>query len=407
MLEEPCIEAERAIEEQVRTAEEGRRALGLDVEDPRTADALCKQFGTDLDLIYEVAIRSSYFKGTSVHALKDAAASIKSVVEDLSARSASDDVRKLQLENARLRSEMQELRLQMEELRHQRRNRAPATPSANGEDPPEEWKASMRGTMGRMLDARLAGLEEQLLPAKSLRPPLAADRIREDGQAVPASAAKKKKLAPKTEPASGPASKKMTPRTEPAPKEGPDGGEWTTVVKKTKKKKAKSYAAAAAAAPVPSKPQSLAQPKPKKARKPRLASPRSPAVLGTLDKYAEGKVVTYCHLLKRAADTIDLANLGIVGGLKLRRAATGARLLELPKGQTPEAAGRLAEAMQETLGSTARVVQPMKLASLQISGLDDSVTEAVAAAVAKVGLCDNGSIKVGAMEMDLADWDSP
>ncbi|CAH2107674.1 unnamed protein product [Euphydryas editha] len=93
---------------------------------------------------------------------------------------------------------------------------------------------------------------------------------------------------------------------------------------------------------------------------------------------------------------VDLKEIGIDGGLKIRRATTGARLLELPKGQTPEMAGRLAKTMQAVLGSIARVFQPMKHASLRVSRLDDSVScEMVATAAAKVSQCVAGSIKAG------------
>ncbi|CAH2092502.1 unnamed protein product [Euphydryas editha] len=395
--EEACTESERTIELQARAAEESRRALGLDVGDPRPADALCKQAATDVDLICQVATRSSHLKGTFQRVLKDAAASISQVVEALRERSASDEVRKLQLEISRLRSEMQELKLQNEELRYQRRERTPAI-SSPIVDLVEEMRASMSGTVQRIIDARFAGLEERLLPAKSHRPPLAADKNREEAQTVPVSGPKKKrKPTPTTAPASGPAPKKVTPNTA-ATEEGLDGGEWTTVVKKgKKKKKAKTYAAAAAAAPTPQR-KPKQQTRPKKARKPRLAIPRAPAVLITLEEYSVSKGITYCHLLERAAETVNLADLGIDGGLNIRRAATGARLLELPKGQTPEVAKRLAEELQTAFGSLARVVQPMKLASLRVSGLDDSVTsEAVATAVAKVGKCDAGDVKVGAI----------
>ncbi|CAH2100845.1 unnamed protein product [Euphydryas editha] len=100
----------------------------------------------------------------------------------------------------------------------------------------EEVRASMIGTLGRMLDAKLAGIEERLLPAKTLRPPLAADRRKEaaDSRKEAAQKPKKKK-------------KSSAPKEKaPASNDESDGGEWVTVVRKTKKK---SYAAAAASAP--------------------------------------------------------------------------------------------------------------------------------------------------------------
>lgn len=48
----------------------------------------------------------------------------------------------------------------------------------------------------------------------------------------------------------------------------------------------------------------------------------------------------------------------------MRRVATDPRLLELAKVQTPDMAKCLAEELQRVLGSTVRVSQPIKHASL-------------------------------------------
>ncbi|CAH2085123.1 unnamed protein product [Euphydryas editha] len=355
--EEPGSEAERAMTEQMRAAEEGRRALGLDTGDPRTADVLARQAATDVDIICTVAARSSNLKGTFQRALQDAAASIKAIVAAFKDRTATDEVRKLQVENARLRSEMDELRQHVAELRHERGTSSPILPIQTGRvEKLDEMRASITASVGRMFDARFAALEDRLLPERPLRPPLAADKKRQR---------RRRRRALRLRLLALPAlrrgrRKRLETRRQHPPQQQPP-----------------------------------ARRKPKKRK---LAAPRSPAVLITLDEYAVSKGVTYCHLLERAAEQIDLESLGIKDGLTIRRAATGARLLELPKGQTPEAAKRLAEELQTVCGSLARVVQPMKLASLRVSGLDDSVTsEAVAVAVAKLGKCDAGDIKVGAI----------
>ncbi|CAH2101364.1 unnamed protein product [Euphydryas editha] len=91
--EEPCPDAEKAVEEQARAAKESRRALGLDVGDPRSANALTQQVATNIDLIVKVATRSSHLQGTFVRLLKDAAASIKAATKALRERSASGEVK--------------------------------------------------------------------------------------------------------------------------------------------------------------------------------------------------------------------------------------------------------------------------------------------------------------------------
>ncbi|CAH2109088.1 unnamed protein product [Euphydryas editha] len=279
----------------------------------------------------------------------------------------AEEVRRLQAENSRLRRDLEDLRRQVVELREQNSsNAAPTCLPRREEGLAEEVSASVIRSVGRMIDARFAGFEDRLLPAKTLRPPLAADRRKEKTmQKAPSSSAKPAPVRRRRPHASE--------ELAPAVKAG--DGEWTTVAKRKRKKAPKSYAAAAAtaatSAPKGPQPQPPAKKK-KKAKKPKLAAPA----------------------LRQCSSRLT----SIVGGLKLRRAATGARLLELPKGQTPEVAGRLAEAMQEALGSLAKVVQPMKLAGVRISGLDDSVScEMVAAAVAKVGRCDAGAIKTGAI----------
>ncbi|CAH2109007.1 unnamed protein product [Euphydryas editha] len=348
---EPCTE--EAVEVQMRAAEESRRALGLDVGDSCSADALTNQVATDLDIICKVATTSSHLKGTFVRALREAAASIKAITEALKERSDSEEVKKLQAENKQLRTEMEELKEQMTQLLHQRQESASLSPSQKGGDRNliEEMKASLIGTVGQLIDAKLAKIEERLPPAKTLRPPLAADRRKEAAQKTA-----KRPLAQKSRaPASGdesdgaPASNKTQPQPQPQPKRS----------------------------------------QPKKAK---LATPRTPAVLPE----AVSKGVTYCQVLQSAAEKVNLADVGIVGGLKMRIAATGARLLELPKGQAPEVVERFTRELRTALDDVASVVQPTKYASIRITGLDDSVTsQMVAAAVVKAGQIDAGAVKAG------------
>ncbi|CAH2100844.1 unnamed protein product [Euphydryas editha] len=225
----------------------------------------------------------------------------------------------------------------------------------------EEVRASMIGTLGRMLDAKLAGIEERLLPAKTLRPPLAADRRKEaaDSRKEAAQKPKKKK-------------KSSAPKEKaPASNDESDGGEWVTVVRKTKKKSGRS----------PSWP-----------------------VLVTLRPEAASKGVTYCQVLQSAAEKVNLADVGIEGGLKMRIAATGARLLELPKGQAPEVVDLFTRELRTALDDVARVVQPTKYASIRITGLDDSVTpQMVVEAVAKAGQTVADNVKAGDVRSDRGD----
>ncbi|CAH2083813.1 unnamed protein product [Euphydryas editha] len=388
---EDLLVAEEEIAEQARAAEQSRKALGLDLGDSRTADALNKQALQDVDLILKVADRSRNLKRTFVHVIKEAAGSIKAVVEALHTRTAAEEVAKLQAENSRLEKQIAALRSELSELKEMTRSSAqtssPAQPPRTDADVLEEFKASLLSSVDCMMNARLAGIEERLLPAKTLRPPLAADKKRKVAQkaSAPTPAPRTFRAQDKTPQPS--ASSTAAKTTLACPN---DGGDWVTVVRK--KKKAKSYADAAAA-PAPKKPQPQ---RTKKSRKPKLIAPRTPAVLITLQSEAESKGVTYCQVMQRASEKVSLVDLGFKDGVKIRRAATGARLLELPKGQDPAAVDRLTQELRKALDGVANVVQPTKYVSIRVTGLDDSVTkEMAAAAIAKAGNCQADLVKAG------------
>ncbi|XP_050358311.1 uncharacterized protein LOC126778732 [Nymphalis io] len=132
------------------------------------------------------------------------------------------------------------------------------------------------------------------------------------------------------------------------------------------------------------------------APKPKLATPRTAAVV-TLQPEAQVKGVTYAHVLERAEQGVKLQDLGICGGLKVRRSATGARVLELPRAQSDQAE-KLAEKLRTVLDGVANVVRHTMKVDLRVTGLDDSVTrEKLIAAVAREGSCPVEAIKCGEM----------
>ncbi|CAH2098003.1 unnamed protein product [Euphydryas editha] len=365
------------------------------------AEELRAEAGRSVAAIIEVAKKSSNMKGNLIKRIKDSAVELQDIVEVLASRTVADETRRLRADNGLLRREVERLKAEVKAHRREFEEMRGSMASANAassfnNNVVEEMQAAVVASVGVMLDERMAKIEERLLPAKINRPPLAADK-RRDAEAEPSaptrsSRRKQSKMAqPKKDASMIPAPSTAVTAETTGVREA-DGGEWVTVAKK--KKKAKTYAAAAAAAaPAPKKPQ---QQRTKEKKKPKLAGPRSPAVLVTLQPEAEGKGVTYCQVLQRAAEKVNLTEMGIKGGLTVRRAATGARLLQLPKGQTPEVAERLAQEMRTALDGVANVVQPTKLVSIRLSGLDDSVTkEMVAAAVARTGRCDVDAVKTG------------
>ncbi|CAH2090577.1 unnamed protein product [Euphydryas editha] len=101
---------------------------------------------------------------------------------------------------------------------------------------------------------------------------------------------------------------------------------------------------------------------------------------------------------------VNVANLGIKDGLKMRVAATGVRLLELSNGLTLEAAESLTQELRTALDGVTGVIQPTKFVSIRIARLDNSVTpKMVVAAVAKTRRCDVGFVKAGEVSVGPED----
>ncbi|CAH2048627.1 unnamed protein product, partial [Iphiclides podalirius] len=122
--------------------------------------------------------------------------------------------------------------------------------------------------------------------------------------------------------------------------------------------------------------------------------PTTAAVVITLQHDAVEKGVTYSDVLTKARQRLDLTALNIPAGLKIRQAATGARVLELPAGVTSEAADSFAAKLREVLAGEARIARPVKCADLRLTGLDDSVTrDQVLAAIVAAAACPLDHVK--------------
>lgn len=378
-----------------------------------SAEELRTYAGRSTASILEVATKSSHLKGTYLRKLKDAAAALTDVVNLLATRTESNEVHRLREENRRLGEVVEKLR---EELNAHRKDiqglrvtlaanrEIPQTNSspAINEDMIETLKISIISSMKTMIDARFAGIEERLLPARNMRPPLAADAINSscarslraalpppDLEAV--ASEDKTKRRPRRKNAAGRA--QVLPVEETAPQAmscietsastsnsvqasnaepgDKEGGSWITVVKRGKKNTKTS---------APKKPP---PPKPKVAK-----PPRTKAIIITLTPEAIIKGVSYAQDLERAQQGVDLAQLGISQGLSIRQSISGARLLELSAVHTSEQADKLAERLRVVLEGVAVVTRPYKHCTLKLVGLDDSVTkEKIANAVVSAGGC--------------------
>ncbi|XP_049869342.1 uncharacterized protein LOC126369092 [Pectinophora gossypiella] len=480
--EELLLEAEMAVAESAKKVF-GLRSSGTLPEtvtmvagaDPaptpgtETVAALYQKAKDAAGVIENVASKSGRLKGTFVRALRDSTRLIMEVLDVLRSTSVSEETRNLQAENSRLqkaiddqRKEMETLRLEMRQVRESlgasqsMRPPAPApappmetslvsesplpepAPRAAGAKPAKKTdpplRKSSRATsdtdgdlaaqiisqVGFMIDAKLAGLEDRLLPPKTLRPPLAADRknaqtyaaaartpaasartpaaVTKKATATAAGTTRATPLAASQGPAaaaSGPTSappkkkKKRGPRGRKKGKKGGNGGQveaqplpsgsagdgWTTVGKGRKKK----------AAPTQQRP-----------KVPKMRTPRTAAVVLHLQPAAMEGGTTYADVLRTAKAKVNLQSLGITN-LRIRKAVTGARVLELAGATSAEKADTLAEKLRESMsGDVVKVSRPIKRADMRIVGLDDSVSvQEVVEAVATAGGCATDAVRTG------------
>lgn len=406
------LDAEREIAQKSKDAESSRlqtrsllpsQILLCEDEDQEQCTASLKEIAKkDLSIVLEVAAKSGNMKGTFQKAIKGAAASLSNIVDCLAERSLSEETRQLHKENERLRREVEELRKEMRQLRDdclERQRAVSPAPAASNQD---ELVQSIVLQVGGMMNARFEAIEERLLPAKPIRPPLGqkstAPASRSFPGPRPAAASSAKAQAPKkqvpkaagpNEVSSGEHSGVAAPRLPmPASTE-----EWTLV---SKRGRPKTTGLQVPAVNLTAKGASKAKNGgKKKKRKAKLRTPRSAAITITLPPNAEDSGLTYGRVLADAKSKIDLEQMEIAG-LKFRMGVTGARILELPGTESGPKADLLASKLKEVLPEGVKVTRPTKSAEIRVSGLDDSVSkEDVTAAVVQRSGCRAEHVKVG------------
>ncbi|CAH2098001.1 unnamed protein product [Euphydryas editha] len=440
-------------------------AAGLDA---LNAQELRARAGEDLACIIEVAKKSGNLKGEYVAKLKKSASTLTEVVEALASRSEAEETRRLRAENRRLKLEVEAIKAEVRALRRAfseaKSEAAAATTAAAGAraapaavvgvELVEELRRSLTCSLGDMMNARFAGIEDRLLPAPRLRPPLRADAVAAAPSGPPPAPRGSEGTATST---AGPSTvaqaqttttvvrkgkgkgkgKSSTPVPAPAPPgpkeiDSPTAGPstvvqeetWATVVRKGKgkgKEKSSTPAPAHAAQSETPKPKGKASKKPtakptgKKSEKPtaepsakpsenpaakataqpKMKAPKTAAVVLSLQPEAVERGITYSSILRTAQEKVNLQELGI-SRIHFRQTATGARMLEIPGSEKHEKADRLAESLRGVLSEVANVVRPVKSVEIRISELDETATkEGVAAAVAKATGVDVGLVKAG------------
>ncbi|CAH2208171.1 jg27081, partial [Pararge aegeria aegeria] len=374
-----------------------------------TATDLNLRVQSAVNLIKRVAKVSKGLNGTCKKALKEAVDSMEEAAEVLMKRTSSEEVARLQVENSKLVAEMAELQKEQEKMRadllklgqekgHGRASSEPKQPEAES----EQFRLLLKEVSS--LSTRFSVIEGRVL-----RPPLTADRNRVAGLVAPsfvdlvgdpktttlssqkappsckeATTSTKGKGKGKGKATAAPTISANVAAQESAGASAPVDGQWQTAGAKkvVKKKKKKASKAAKTAAEKEVKQQV------------RLRTPRSAAVVITLQPEAKEKGFTYAEALAKAKAEINLSELGIAG-IRCKTTVTGARMLEVAGATSGPQADALAEKMRASLQSVGvKVSRPTKSAELRIVGLDDSVkVEELVAAVARVGDCSPAQVK--------------
>lgn len=175
--------------------------------------------------------------------------------------------------------------------------------------------------------------------------------------------------------------------------------EWTLAQSKKAKNKAKKQARRPSEKITPQ----IAQEKPKQnsgrsqstARTPKQKTTRKPPRTAAVAIKVLDKRLTYSEVMRKVREKVQLSELGI-DKTKIRYAANGDALIEIPGSQNAEKAERLKTKLSELLGEHAKVSRSMIKGDLRISGFDDSVSPSeIAETIAEIGVCSPKDIKIG------------
>ncbi|CAK1579405.1 unnamed protein product [Parnassius mnemosyne] len=442
------LSANQRAERAAKLAEEGRHPDDTARESGEETDAtggseverkarFVKEVEAAIKVVANKQKSSSKFK-----AIPAASASIMAAAEANFAGAGpnADEVAKLRADVARLTSAMETLQKENEKLRADLASpHEPASRAAPQTQRPSQ-PVPVENQVLNLVRKELAAFQHRfsVLEGIVLRPPLGANKTaaRPATVSYATATAAASRPGPSSQPSGGaavappppekPAPAKPIP-AEPAPAKPATGKRGKAKAKKGKA--AAQPAAAAATAPPPQLPTPPAaeagwqvvgdKQKGKKAAKKakeqerqrqfrarkiaaRLRAPKAAAVVITLQPDAEKKGVTYRDLLAKAKEAVDLGELGITGGLRLKVTQTGARMLEIPGESSGATADALAAKLRASLNADeARVSRPVRCADLRIMGLDDSVSEEeLVAAVARSGGCTTDQVRSGAIRPD-------
>ncbi|XP_039758835.1 uncharacterized protein LOC120632863 [Pararge aegeria] len=393
----------------------------VDVYAP-SRDELIDRARNAVSSITSEAKKSKNLRGGVRSEISRATTEIQKAMDTLQAMSSDEEARRLHADNRRMQKELAALRAEVKALRSSFSAREksptvgqPAT-DANLQTSPafvemlETLKRDLFVSIGGMVNDRLREVEKRLPQEPVLRPPLASGKKRE-----------KAAQRPLDEPSAGPSPARATTScsaagtrtTMPVPASQPERSvpvrgtvqreteaaetttlpTWSKVVgRKTKAKTGKS------AMPKPKPAAQARVPANAKPRKGKLASPKSSAVVITLKQDAVA-TQSYATVMKTATSGLNLKDVG-VDHVRVRKSATGARIIEVPGSSSAKAADELASKLQGLVGQWVTVARPIKTAELRLVGLDESITpEEVQRVVAEKGSVPVEQVRAGALRL--------
>lgn len=105
--------------------------------------------------------------------------------------------------------------------------------------------------------------------------------------------------------------------------------------------------------------------------------------------------LTYSEIIKQARNNLQLAELGIER-TRIRYAANGVALIEIPGENRNEKADKLRSKLSDILGEHVKVTRPVVKGDLRLSGFDDSIgASEIAEVIAEIGGCLPRDVKIG------------
>ncbi|KAF9806625.1 hypothetical protein SFRURICE_012162 [Spodoptera frugiperda] len=318
-----------------------------------------------------------------------------------------NSLEKLTKENAELRAQIACLQEAVVELKNQlktlsQQGEIPETQASTSgglaPDTVAQLRRSIAVEIGGMMDAKLAALEDRLLPERRLRPALASDARTPTVSSPPvqteAKANKKKKKKKKGQastpvvPESSAVSTPIVSVPNRQTTKAVSQETWSLVVgRKAKKVKTPQPADLSAQ----TRTQSMQ-------KKQRVKLPKVPTSAAISICVKEGATVGLGEVMSVARRQINIVELGITTDLlREKRAADGGIVLMISGQDSASKADGLATCMREVLGDFPVVIRrPTKMAEARVMDLDDAITpEEVVAAIARVGGCSAEDVKIG------------